>query len=135
MKMVMNLNCQLNFYKNLYDDFNFVDDTSLQNLLGENPSKLSNHDSSKLEGEITYIELYTALRNMKNNKSPGLDGFTVDCFIFFWTDMGIYILRSLNYGYRSGSFSITQKQGIITCLPKPNRSREILKKLKTNISA
>ena len=34
---------------------------------------------------------------------------------------------SLNYGYRSGSFSVTQKQGIITCLPKPNMSRENLK--------
>ena len=48
-------------------------------------------------------------------------------FKFFWTDIGIFILRSLNYGYRSGSLSVTQKQGIITCLPKPNKSRENLK--------
>ena len=48
-------------------------------------------------------------------------------FYFFWTDIGIFILRSLNYGYRSGSLSVTQKQGIITCLPKPNKSRENLK--------
>ena len=74
------LNCQLNFYKNLYDDTNLVDDTPLQNILGENPSKLSDLDSSKLEGEITYAELSTALRNMQNNKSPGLDGFTVEFF-------------------------------------------------------
>ena len=121
------LNCQLNFYKNLYDDTNLVDDTPLQNILGENPSKLSDLDSNKLEGEITYAELSTALRNMKNNKSPGLDGFTVEFFKFFWTDIGIFILRSLNYGYRSGSLSVTQKQGIITCLPKPNKSRENLK--------
>ena len=40
--MVMNLmiqknilNCQLNFYKTLYDDTNLVDDTPLQNILGE----------------------------------------------------------------------------------------------------
>ena len=45
----------------------------------------------------------------------------------FWTDIGILILRSLNYGYRSGSLSVTQKQGIITCPPKPNKSRENLK--------
>ena len=55
-----------------------MDDTPLQNILGENPSKLSDLDPSKLEGEITYAELSTALRNMKNNKSPGLDGFTVE---------------------------------------------------------
>ena len=112
-----------------------MDDTPLQNILGENPSKLSDLDSSKLEGENTYVELSTALRNMKNNKSPGLGGFKVEFFKLFWTDIGIFILRSLNYGYRSGSLSVTQKQGIITCLPKPNKSRENLKNWETNISA
>ena len=37
------------------------------------------------------------------------------------------ILRSINHGYRTGSLSITQKQGIITCIPKPNKSRHYLK--------
>ena len=64
---------------------------------------------------------------MKNNKSPGLDGFTVEFFKFFWTDIGHFILQSLNYGYRNGSLSITQKQGVITCIPKQNKSRINLK--------
>ena len=64
---------------------------------------------------------------MKNNKSPGLDGLTVEFFKFFWVDIGHYILNSLNYGYRTGSLSITQKQGVITCIPKPNKSRVNLK--------
>ena len=29
-----------------------------------------------LEGEILYIEAVEALKNMKNDKSPGPDGFT-----------------------------------------------------------
>ena len=65
---------------------------------------------------------------MKNNKSPGLDGFTVEFFKFFWTDIGHFILQSLNYGYRNGSLSIMQKQGVITCIPKQNKSRINLKK-------
>ena len=64
---------------------------------------------------------------MKNNKSPGLDGFTVEFFKFFWVDVGQFTLRSLNYGFRNGSLSITQKQGVITCIPKPNKSRVNLK--------
>ena len=60
---------------------------------------------------------------MINNKSPGLDGFTVEFFKFYWIDIGYYILNSLNYGYRTGSLSVTQKQGVITCIPKPNKSR------------
>ena len=64
---------------------------------------------------------------MKNDKSPGLDGFTVEFFKFFWIDIGCFILKSLNYGYCTGSLSITQKQGVITCIPKPNKSRFTLK--------
>ena len=64
---------------------------------------------------------------MKNEKSPGLDGFTVDFFKFFWIDIGVFVLRSINYGYRTGSLTVTPKQGIITCLPKPNKCRYNLK--------
>ena len=64
---------------------------------------------------------------MKNNKSPGLDGFPVEFFKCFWTDIGHFILQSLNYGYRNGSLSITQKQGVITCIRKQNKSRINLK--------
>ena len=42
--------------------------------------KLSENDSSGLEGEITYSELSSALRNMKNGKSPGNDGLTTEFF-------------------------------------------------------
>jgi hypothetical protein len=35
-------------------------------------------------------------------------------------------IGSLNYGYSLGSLSVTQKQGIITCLPKGDTSRHFL---------
>ena len=60
---------------------------------------------------------------MKNDKSPGLDGFTVEFFKLFWLDLGNFILRSLNFGYNNGNLSVTQKQGIITCLPKQDKNR------------
>ena len=71
---------------------------------------------------------------MKNEKSPGLDGFTVEFFKFFWIDIGVFVLRSINYGYRKSSLLVTPKQGIITCLPKPNKCRHNLKNLETNFS-
>ena len=60
-------------------------------------------------------------------KSPGLGGFTVEFFKFFWIDIRSFILRALNYVYHTGSLSVIQKQGVITCLPKPNKSRHLLK--------
>lgn len=121
------LNYQSRFYEKLYENVNIKEDGSIESLIGENSTKLSNLEADSLEGEISLDELSQALKNMKNEKSPGLDGFTVEFFKFFWIDLRAFILRSINYGYRNGSLSITQKQGIITCLPKPNKSRHLLK--------
>lgn len=64
---------------------------------------------------------------MKNDKSPGLDGYTVEFFKFFWEDLKMFILRPLNYGYRQGLLSQSQRQGIITCLFKPHKNKLLLK--------
>ena len=124
------LNCQKNFYTNLYFTHNVVDDEPLESKIGVNSNKLENKEAEKLEGEILYTELGKTLKTMKNNKIPGLDGFTVEFFIFhffffffFLIDIGHFVHRSVNYAYRTWSLSVTQKQGIITCLPKPNKSR------------
>ena len=44
----------------------------------------------------------------------------------FLVDIRAFILRSIKYGYRNYSLSIKQRQGSITCLPKPNKSRQSL---------
>lgn len=121
------LNCQKQFYCNLYKESECLNDVEIENIVGENESKLSDHDSEKLEGEITHNELGETLKNRKNGKSPGQDGFTVEFLKFFWIDISYFVLRSLNYGYRIGNLSVTQKQGIITCIPKPNKCRQTLK--------
>ena len=42
--------------------------------------KSHKQDTIHLEGEITLAEASLALKNMKNYKSPGSDGFTADFF-------------------------------------------------------
>ena len=64
---------------------------------------------------------------MQNNKSPGSTGFTTEFFNFFWKDLGLFIVRSLNYGFEIGELSSTQKEGIITCIPKGDKSRKFIK--------
>ena len=84
-------------------------------------------ERSKIEGEITEDEIAHVLKNMKNNKSPGSDGFTVEFFKFFFKDLKTFIKRGNNEGYLMGKFSITQRQGIITCIPKGDKPRHFLK--------
>ena len=44
-----------------------------------------------------------------------------------------FYLNSINYAYKNDSLSVTQKQGVNTCLPKPNKNKHFLKKRETNI--
>ena len=60
---------------------------------------------------------------------------TVNFLKFFWKDIGQFIVRSLNEGFKNGKMSITQREGIITCIPKGDKPREFLKKLETNFSS
>ena len=67
------------------------------------------------------------MKRMKNNKSPGSDGLTTEFFKFFWGDLGYFLLQSINFGLQKGELSITQKQGIVTCIPKGDKPRQFLK--------
>ena len=68
---------------------------------------------------------------MSNNRSPGSDGLSAEFFKMFWKKMGHFVVRSINYGFSKGELSITQREGIITCIPKENKPRHFVKKLPT----
>ena len=50
-------------------------------------------------------------------------GKNADFYKVFWNDIGQYLIRSINYGLANNELSITQKQGVITCLPKGTKPR------------
>ena len=79
------------------------------------------------EGSLKKGECLDALKNMKNGKSPGIDGFTTEFYKFFWNDLNTYLIDSYNYSFTTGSFSISQTQGLITCIPKEGKSKVYLK--------
>ena len=47
-------------------------------------TKLSESKASSLEGPLKTSELSAALKNMKNNKIPCVDGFPCEFFKVFW---------------------------------------------------
>jgi len=115
------------FYENLYQSReNDISNVNIEALLGD-INKLSKEQADSLEGLITQKEALKALKNMKNNKSPGTDGYTAEFYKFFWGDIGTLLVRSINYGFISGNLSVTQREGIITLLPKGNKPKLFLK--------
>lgn len=75
---------------------------------------MSREEEYSLEGLLTYGEMLNTLKNMKNDKSPVSDRFTVEFLKVFWMKLGHFIVRSVNHAYTIGSLSVTRKQGIIT---------------------
>jgi hypothetical protein len=81
------------FYLQLYSKRN-LDTCEIEDLVNNIP-RLSTLEADKLEGIITLEEASKALKNMKNGKSPGSDGFSVEFFKFFWRQLGAFVVRSL----------------------------------------
>ena len=52
-------------------------------LTNEKKPKLSDEQNTPVNMPLNIAELSHALRDMKNNKSPGLDGFTTNFYNFF----------------------------------------------------
>ena len=68
----------------------------MDNIFFETPiSKLSEEDKSICEGPLTEYECYEALKDMKNMKSPGSDGFTSEFYKTFWEDIKVFLSRRL----------------------------------------
>ena len=116
------------FYRKLYDANDKHNDYNLNEILIDPMiKKLADFEKDDLEGQISFQEATSFLKNMANNKSPGSDGFTTEFYKVFWNKIGHFVVRSLNFGYNMEELSITQRQGIITCIPKEGKSKFYLK--------
>ena len=123
------LEAQKQFYNKLYTSSIDADtrpafDNFVRNL---NVPQLSEIQKGGLEGPVTEQEILQALKATKNGKSPGTDGFPAEFYKFFWSDIKEYYMASIRYAYNNGNLSFTQRQGIISLIPKKDRSPLLLK--------
>ena len=88
---------------------------------------LSEESKNVCEGKLTKEECYKTLKDMKFNKSPGNDGFTVEFYHTFWPVLGDMIVGVLNEAYNKGHLSNSQKQGVITLLEKEGKDAMYIK--------
>ena len=93
----------------------------------ENIPKLSETAKNKCDNVISLAECAQALKDMKNGKSPGTDGFGCEWYTFCWPDIKHLVHESICYAYHNGRLSIDQCRGIITLTPKPGKDRSLLK--------
>ena len=84
---------QENFYKNLYSS-RLRENKGNSEIFFQHNVKLTEEQKNLCEGNLSFKECSAALKMMKNGKSPGSDGFTVDFYKFFWKDIGGFVFQS-----------------------------------------
>ena len=87
-------------------------------FFSENDTVLSNEERDSIEGSLTELECFNAMKDMKPDKSPGTDGLPSEFYQTFWNEVSKPLLKALNYGFEVGQLSISQKWGIIKLITK-----------------
>ena len=120
---------QYNYYSKLYTSVNIPQQDIDEHEFFQNVTypKLTNEAKERCEGIITENEVYSALKTCKNNRTPGTDGLPAEFYLTFWNDIKKYLLHSIHKTYEEGTLTTSQKQGIITLLPKKDRINTLLK--------
>jgi len=125
------LNAELAFYRDLYSLNDNQSHNNLDHLdsvfLQETLPKLDNESQSQCEGGVTTQECWNAVNSMTKGKSPGTDGLPCEFYKVFWNQICNPLVNSLNHSYEKGELSVSQKRGIITLLPKKDKSPLYLK--------
>ena len=122
---------QYDFYRKLYtSNVTDLEDSEYENIFFKKDveiPKLNTYDQQSLDQDIQEIELLGCLNTFSNGKAPGSDGFPAEFYKFFWKDIRKWLVASFNYSLKSGKLSITQRQGVISLLPKKGKDETLLK--------
>jgi hypothetical protein len=90
---------------------NYILNTKIENKIDEN-------DKLTCDGKVTVEECSYAIHKMKLNKSPGLDGLTLEFYRVFWNKLKYNLTDVLNKGNDEKCLTYSQRTSILTLLLK-----------------
>jgi len=118
------------YYKQLYSSNmkNSAEEiTKTRRIFNINSPKLEEIDQEDLQKDIEELEIWKIIKESPKNKSPGTDGFTNEFYQTFWPHLKTYMLKAFKSALNRGELSTTQKRGVISLIPKPQKDPELLK--------
>ena len=120
------------FYTSLYKSALNADDKSHRLVDGTDIDlRLTEEQMNSCEGFLTEQECFNALKTFKLNKSPGCDGIPAEFYLEMWPEIGVKLVKCLNFCLKNGSLSVSQRRGVITLLEKKRQRPVKDKELET----
>ncbi|CAM2099108.1 unnamed protein product [Caretta caretta] len=86
---------------------------------------VSASDRDRLELPLTLAEFSEALRRMPTNKSPGMDGLTVEFYRVFWDVLGPDLVTVWAKSLQSGVLPLLCRRAVLALLPKKGDLRDL----------
>jgi hypothetical protein len=93
----------------------------------EDIPNICQNDSNACEGLLTLQEGAVVLKEMKSGKTPGSDGYPIECYKVIWDQLGHLLVNCFNYCFDRGWMTDEQRRGVITLIPKEGKDNHELK--------
>ncbi|CAM5117260.1 unnamed protein product [Natator depressus] len=94
-------------------------------VLWEDLPTVSVGDRERLELPLTLAEFSEALRRMPTNKSPGMDGLTVEFYRAFWDILGPDLVTVWAESLQGGVLPLSCRRAVLALLPKKGDLRDL----------
>ncbi|CAM2103840.1 unnamed protein product [Caretta caretta] len=94
-------------------------------VLWEELPTVSVGDQDRLELPLTLAEFSEALHRMPTNKSPAIDGLTMEFYCAFWDILGPDLATVWAESLQSGVLPLSCRRAVLAMLPKKGDRREI----------
>jgi len=114
-----------NFYNKLYTsvNVNVVEINSyLENI---NIKTLSDKERQQCDQEISIQEICNAIDNLKENKSPGLDGLTPEFYKIFKEDIIQSLYEMIVESYKEGELPDSLRKAVVTLIFKKGDTKKL----------
>lgn len=113
------------FYQNLYKKQ--VVDRNQWDTLFQGLPQLNEQDREKLNDDLTYQELYKAVREMPKGRAPGEDGLTAEVWEVIFPIVGHRFLQMINMAKERESFSPGFLNALLTLIKKDGATEGSMK--------
>ena len=117
---------QQEFYQDLYSR----DDEVVFNLTNKYNIYVPEDIKQIQEQQITQLEVEQAIKSMKNNKTPGQDGISVDFYKVFWTKISKIFMQLIEQVFSDGILHQSARKGILNLIPKAEKDTRYIKNLR-----